>query len=138
MKAVAAIEQGKVAVVDIPMPEYGEYECLVKTTACGLCSSTDLKLIGNSVANLDIQYPTVLGHEGVGVIAETGKKVRYFREGDRVVNPTGRVMPGCGYHANWAQMLTNKVSTCSRWTRSTPSPWATDSPKNRAEAQDTT
>ena len=110
MKAVAAIEQGKVAVVDIPMPEYGEYECLVKTTACGLCSSTDLKLIGNSVANLDIQYPTVLGHEGVGVITETGKKVRYFKEGDRVVNPTGRVMPGCGYHANWAQMAEYAVA----------------------------
>lgn len=104
MKAFAAIEQGKVAVVDIPMPEYGEYECLVKVTACGLCSSTDLKLISNSVANLDIQYPTVLGHEGVGVIAETGSKVRYFKKGDRVVNPSGRVMPGCGYRANWAQM----------------------------------
>ena len=110
MKAVAAIEQGKVAVVDIPMPEYGEYECLVKTTACGLCSSTDLKLISNGVANLDIKYPTVLGHEGVGVIAETGKKVRYFKQGDRVVNPSGRVMPGCGFNSNWAQMAEYAVA----------------------------
>ena len=110
MKAVAAIEQGRVAVVDIPMPEYGEYECLVKTTACGLCSSTDLKLIGNHVAAMDIQYPTVLGHEGVGTIVETGRKVRYFKAGDRVVNPSGRVKPESGFHANWAQMAEYAVA----------------------------
>ena len=110
MKALAAIEQGKVAVVDIPMPEYGEYECLVRTTACGLCSSTDLKLIGNHVAGMNIEYPTVLGHEGVGVIEACGSKVRYFAEGDRVVNPSGRVMPGCGFHQNWAQMAQYAVA----------------------------
>ena len=32
MKAVAATKPGHVEVVDIPMPEFGEYECLVKTT----------------------------------------------------------------------------------------------------------
>lgn len=111
MKAVAAIEKGKVAVVDIPVPEIGEYECLVKITACGLCSSTDLKIIGNSIANLNIQYPTVLGHEGVGVIAKTGAKVRNFKVGDRVVNPNGRVMPGCGFNSNWAHMAEYGVTT---------------------------
>lgn len=111
MKAVAAIEQGKVAVVDIPMPEPGEYECLVKITACGLCSSTDLKIIGNSVADLNIQYPTVLGHEAVGVIVETGPKVRSFKVGDRVVSPGGRVMPGCGFNSNWAHMAQYGVAT---------------------------
>lgn len=111
MKAVAAIEQGKVAVVDIPVPEIGEYECLVKITACGLCSSTDLKIINNSVADLDIKYPTVLGHEGVGVIAKVGAKVRNFKEGQRVVCPNGRVMPGCGFNSNWAQMAEYGVTT---------------------------
>lgn len=104
MRAVAAIEPGRVAVVDIPMPEYGEYECLVKITACGLCSGTDLKLIDNAIADLAIRYPTVLGHEAVGVIAAVGDRVRSFRVGDRVVSPAGRVAPGCGFHSNWAHM----------------------------------
>lgn len=111
MKAVAAIEKGKVAVVDIPVPEISEYECLVRITACGLCSSTDLKIISNSIANLDIQYPTILGHEGVGVIEKTGAKVRNFKVGDRVVNPNGRVMPGCGFSSNWAHMAAYGVTT---------------------------
>ena len=110
MKAVAAIEKGRAAVVDIPLPEYGDYECLVKVTACGLCSSTDLKIIDNGIASLDIQYPTVLGHEGVGVIAEVGKKVRTFHKGDRIVNPQGRVMPGCGFRSNWGQMAEYAVA----------------------------
>ena len=111
MKAVAAIEKGKVAVVDVPIPEYGEYECLVKVTACGLCSSTDLKLIDNGIAALDVQYPTVLGHEGVGYIAEVGSKVRYFKPGDRIVNPNGRIMPDSGFHSNWGQMAEYAVAT---------------------------
>ncbi|NLG25708.1 MAG: alcohol dehydrogenase catalytic domain-containing protein, partial [Clostridiales bacterium] len=93
-----------VAVVDVPMPAYGDYECLVRITACGLCSGTDLKLIDNAIADLKIQYPTVLGHEAVGVIVAAGEKVRSFRVGDRVVSPAGRVMPGCGFHSNWAHM----------------------------------
>ena len=34
MKAVAAVSPGKVEVVQIPMPEIQEYECLVKVRAC--------------------------------------------------------------------------------------------------------
>ena len=111
MKAAAAIEKGKVAVVDIPMPEIGEYECLVKITACGLCSSTDLKIINNSISNLNIKYPTVIGHEGVGVIDKIGSKVKNFKVGDRIAIPSGRVMPGCGYNSNWAHMAEYGVTT---------------------------
>lgn len=104
MKAVAAMGDGTVKLVEVPKPTYGPYECLVRVTACGLCSSTDLKIISNgSVAQKKVEYPTLLGHEGVGVIEKVGEKVRNLHVGDRIVCPVGLVNAP-GYHINWGGM----------------------------------
>lgn len=104
MQAVAAMGDGTVRLVEVPKPTYGPYECLVRVTACGLCSSTDLKIITNgSVAQQKVEYPTLIGHEGVGVIEQVGEKVRYLKAGDRVVCPIGLVHAP-GYHLNWGGM----------------------------------
>lgn len=99
MKAVAAMGDGTVKIVEVPKPDkVGPYDCLVRVTACGLCSSTDLKIIYNgSVAQNTITYPTLLGHEGVGVIEQVGEKVRYLKPGDRVTSPLGMLTPAPGY-----------------------------------------
>lgn len=104
MKAVAAMGDGSVQVVQVPKTQIrNPYECLVRVTACGLCSSTDLKIATHgSVAQMPIEYPTLLGHEGVGVIVETGEKVRYLKKGDRVVCPFGQ--PAGDFHNNWGGM----------------------------------
>ena len=48
MKAVAAMGDGSVRVVDVERTRITDpYQCLVRITACGLCSSTDMKIIGN-------------------------------------------------------------------------------------------
>jgi threonine dehydrogenase-like Zn-dependent dehydrogenase len=109
MKAIAVLEAGKpakVACVDIPKPVYGDYECLVHVRASGLCSSTDLKIVhGDHPDNpaFPFIYPVILGHEAVGEIVETGKKVRSFKTGDRVVCPHTRV-PECGYRMAYGGM----------------------------------
>ena len=104
MKAVAAMGDGTVKIVEVPRPTYGPYECLVRVTACGLCSSTDLKIISNgSVAEQKVEYPTLIGHEGVGVIVEVGEKVRNLKKGDRIVCPIGLVNAP-GFHVNWGGM----------------------------------
>ena len=104
MKAVCAKGDGTVEVVEVPAPEItDDYECLVRVTACGLCSSTDLKIIGyGSVGEMPIEYPTLVGHEGVGVIEKVGCKVRNYKVGDRVTCPIG--LPVEGYHNNWGGM----------------------------------
>lgn len=104
MKAVSAKGDGTVEIVTVPAPVIkGDYDCLVRVTACGLCSSTDLKIIGyGSVGEMPIQYPTLIGHEGVGVIEEVGNKVRYLKAGDRVACPIGHSVEG--YHSNWGGM----------------------------------
>jgi D-arabinose 1-dehydrogenase-like Zn-dependent alcohol dehydrogenase len=49
-------------------------QVLLKVTASGLCG-TDLHY-----RNADM----VLGHEGVGIVEETGPEVKYLKKGDRV------------------------------------------------------
>ena len=105
MKAVAVTRPGCVEVVDIPMPHIEDYECLVRVDACGLCSSTDLKIIGGRVADLVVPFPVILGHEGVGTVVEAGPKVRNIRPGDRFLNPHGRIEPGTPYTWMWAGMV---------------------------------
>jgi L-iditol 2-dehydrogenase len=105
MKAVAATSRGRVEVVEIPMPEIQDYECLVKVRACGLCNGTDLKIIDDEVSTTHVEYPVILGHEGVGEVVETGKKVRNIRVGEIYLNPHGRIMPGTPYGSMWANMV---------------------------------
>ena len=90
MKAVLITEPHVVEVRDVPMPTRNEYECLVQVKACGICSSTDLKLIHRdhpTSPENPFRYPAILGHEAVGEIVELGSKVRNFKLGDRVMVP---------------------------------------------------
>lgn len=104
MKAVAAIDVGRVEIVEIPCPEPNDYECLTKITYCGICNGTDLKLISNKVADRQTQFPTILGHESVGYIVKVGKKVRNWKVGDRVVSPIGTIDPASGFSSSFGQM----------------------------------
>jgi len=88
MKAIAVTDVGKVESVELPVPKFTEYECLVKMTACGLCNGTDLKHIDGTLGNVREQYPVILGHEAVGEIVEVGAKVRNFQVGDIITDPT--------------------------------------------------
>ena len=105
MKAVAATAPGKVEVVEIPMPEIQDYECLVKVRACGLCNGTDLKIIDDEVSTIPVEFPVILGHEGVGEVVQVGKKVKNIRVGEVYLNPHGRIMPGSPFKSMWANMV---------------------------------
>ena len=94
MKAVLITEPNIVKVMDVPMPVWGEYECLVEVKACGVCSSTDLKLISTEHPEDPrdpLRYPAILGHEAVGKVIEVGAKVRNFKLGDRVLVPFSNI-----------------------------------------------
>ncbi len=104
MKAVVAKGYGAIEVVDMPAPELAEYECLVRVRACGFCS-TDIKIIEDHISNLKVDYPVVLGHEGVGEVIETGAKVRNIRKGDVFCNPHGRLPENVPYRKMWANMI---------------------------------
>jgi L-iditol 2-dehydrogenase len=63
---------------DMPIPEIGDKEILLKVMASGICGSDVMEWYRIKKA------PRVLGHEVAGIVQKTGKKVRRFRKGDRV------------------------------------------------------
>jgi D-arabinose 1-dehydrogenase-like Zn-dependent alcohol dehydrogenase len=81
-----------IAVEDVPIPEPGPGEVLVKVAFCGICHS-DLSLINGTFPS---QLPVVTqGHEASGTIAELGPGVTGWAEGDRVVLAAGKPCLGC-------------------------------------------
>ena len=82
----------KFAVEDVPIPEPGPGEVLVKVAFCGICHS-DLSLINGTFPAM---RPVVTqGHEASGTIAKLGPDVTGWAEGDRVVVAAGRPCTQC-------------------------------------------
>ncbi len=81
-----------IAVEEIPIPEPGPGEVLVKVAFCGICHS-DLSLINGTFPAM---LPVVTqGHETSGTIAKLGPDVTGWKEGDRVVVAAGRPCLTC-------------------------------------------
>ncbi len=85
-------ETKSVVIEDVPIPEPGPGEVLVKVAFCGICHS-DLSLINGT---FPAQRPVVTqGHEASGTIAKLGPGVTGWSEGDRVVVAAGRPCLDC-------------------------------------------
>ncbi len=102
MKGIAVMEPNVVEVRDdIPVPQIGDYEALLRVHACGFCNVTDMEIItgqgGLEGAGQNV-YPTVLGHEGAGEVIAVGKKVRHIKVGERWIHPNLFRNVGNGYH----------------------------------------
>jgi S-(hydroxymethyl)glutathione dehydrogenase/alcohol dehydrogenase len=90
VKVVVAYEAGKPPVLeDLPVPDIGPRDVLVRISASGICH-TDLNVLNGLSA---LPLPIVLGHEACGVVEEVGAEVRRVRPGDRVLSS---VAPACG------------------------------------------
>jgi L-iditol 2-dehydrogenase len=78
----AAVYRGEsvVNVEEIPTPDIGRGEILIRVEACGICH-TDLKKIEHNL----LEPPRIYGHETAGVVAAVGAGASKFRVGDRVV-----------------------------------------------------
>ncbi len=80
---------------DIPVPEPGPYQVLIKVTACGVCR-TDLHIICGELTGPKL--PLVPGHEIVGTVASTGENANKYKIGDRVGIPwLGHTCGTCRY-----------------------------------------
>ena len=79
MKAAVYRGPALFRVEDVPIPEIGPGEMLIRVDACGVCV-TDVKKIRKGL----LAGPRIFGHEIAGTVARTSASVAY-REGDRVV-----------------------------------------------------
>jgi threonine dehydrogenase-like Zn-dependent dehydrogenase len=85
MLGLFIIEKNKLGFLECEVPQIGEYEALVEILSCGICNSTDWKIIEGRFKKGP--FPILLGHESVGRIVKTGKGVRNYKEGDLVLRP---------------------------------------------------
>src|SRR3984893_18344084 len=108
----AAVYRGvnDVRLEEVPVPEIGPGEILVRVHTCGICG-TDLK----KIATGSHSAPRIFGHETSGVIAAVGAGVRDFQPGDRVVVFHHIPCGGCYYcrHKTFAQCETYKRVGCT-------------------------
>jgi propanol-preferring alcohol dehydrogenase len=73
--------KGPLVLTDVPRPEVGAGDILIRVSCCGVCH-TDLHTVIGELP--DVILPRIPGHEVVGVVEEAGKDVRHFQEGQRV------------------------------------------------------
>ena len=72
---------------DVPAPELGPRDAILRIDACGICGS-DLGYVKIGGMAGPQQEPTALGHEFAGVVARVGSEVTNIEPGTRVVmNP---------------------------------------------------
>src|SRR5437588_2211479 len=108
----AAVYRGRndVRLEEVPVPQIGSGEILVRVHTCGICG-TDLKKISTGSHSA----PRIFGHEISGIVAAVGEGVNEFAVGDRVIVfhhiPCGE----CYYcrHKTFAQCPTYKKVGCT-------------------------
>jgi S-(hydroxymethyl)glutathione dehydrogenase/alcohol dehydrogenase len=103
MKTKAAVlhEVGKdweIVELDLDPPKTGEV--LVRFVASGLCHSDEHLRTGD----IPVRYPIVGGHEGAGIVEETGPGVTRLKPGDHVVCS---FLPVCGHCRFCSRGMTN-------------------------------
>jgi propanol-preferring alcohol dehydrogenase len=80
LKKTAPVETRPLELVEMPVPQPGRKEILVKVTVCGVCHTELDEIEGR----LTLKLPVILGHEIVGRVAAMGKDAGKHRVGDGV------------------------------------------------------
>ncbi|MBI3377355.1 MAG: alcohol dehydrogenase catalytic domain-containing protein [Nitrospirae bacterium] len=78
MKVAKLYSFNDIRIEDIPIPEIGLGDALIKTHACGICSGDVMPWY------IEKKAPVVIGHEPTGEIVEVGKDVTSFKPDSRV------------------------------------------------------
>lgn len=101
MKAAVFYGPKDLRVEEVPVPQIGENEILLKVAYCAICG-TDVRIFNHG--HRGITKPQIIGHEISGVVAEKGKNVEGFVVGDRVmVDP----IVSCGHCYYCQRGMTN-------------------------------
>ncbi|PRY91418.1 alcohol dehydrogenase catalytic domain-containing protein, partial [Donghicola tyrosinivorans] len=104
-RAAVALAPGKpleIMTVNLEGPKAGEV--LVEIKATGICHTDEFTRSGADPEGL---FPSILGHEGAGVVIEVGEGVTTLKPGDHVIplyTPECRECPSC---------LSGKTNLCT-------------------------
>lgn len=119
MKAAVFVKPGCIQLQDVPIPQIGPSDALIRVTTTTIC--------GTDVHILKGEYPVepgrIIGHEPVGVVEELGSGVKGYRIGQRVIvgaiTPCGQCHPcldghqsQCGGRAMGGWQFGNTIDGC--------------------------
>jgi len=107
MRALVLSEYKRLDVRDVPTPEVGERDVLVRVRASGICGSDVHGYDGSSGRRLP---PVVMGHEAAGVVERVGASVSRFAPGARVTFDSTVSCGTCAYCRE------GRVNLCDRRT----------------------
>ena len=108
MKAVVLAGPNNFAPQMIDKPVIGEDEILLKMERAAICG-TDIRILEGKKTK-DVRYPSVIGHEMCGTIAEVGAKVQDYQVGEKI--SIANVIP-CG---SCSSCLNGRENACQRRT----------------------
>ena len=83
VRAAVAFEAGRplrIETVQLAGPRYGEV--LIEVKATGICHTDKYTVSGADPEGL---FPSILGHEGAGIVVDVGPGVRTLKKGDHVI-----------------------------------------------------
>jgi len=83
MKAARLFGPNDLRVQDIPVPEPGPGEVLLRTASASVCG-TDIRMLKHGHVFATPEAPLVIGHEMAGVVAKLGAGVSGYHVGQRV------------------------------------------------------
>jgi L-iditol 2-dehydrogenase len=78
MRFLICKTQDRVNLEEMPVPQPGAGEIIVRLAMCGICGTDTAKVFGS------YPKPQKLGHEVVGIVHDVGTGIAKFRAGDRV------------------------------------------------------
>ena len=81
MKALVLKEYNQFSCEDVPVPEIGADEVLIRVKACGICGSDVHGMDGSTGRRIP---PVIMGHEASGIIERVGSGVAEWSVGERV------------------------------------------------------
>lgn len=105
MKAVVIQRPRNVQIAEMPRPEPGEGQIVVRVAACGVCG-TDVHIYKGEYLG---GYPVVPGHEFAGDVVEVGPGVTAFKQHDRVAVEPNLNCGGCRFCG------LNEQNFCENW-----------------------
>jgi len=97
MKAAVMHKPLDVTIEELPVPEPGPGEVLVKVMAVGVCGSDVHYYEHGRIGPYVVRKPIILGHECAGIVAACGEGADRFQPGDRVAIEPGVTCGRCEY-----------------------------------------
>ena len=101
---------GPMAPIDLPTPEIGDGEVLIRVRAAGI-NPFDWKVANGALRDrMKHRFPMILGFDAAGVIERIGADVTGFAEGDEVYGYLFKPVIGTGTYAEYVGAPANIVA----------------------------